>query len=165
VTEAFAQQDFPFERLVEELQPRGDLSYHPLFQVMVAMRETPSEAQTISGLTLTPLPLESQMMPYEFAEFGEGLTVNLKYSTDLFDASTITRMAGHLQTLLEGIVAQQEQSIATLPLLDTFPLTPNGKIDRKALPPHDTPMLLKMALLPRLLRLLKCGWWMSLHPF
>ena len=120
-SEARAHQDFPFERLVEEVWPEGDLSYHPLFQVMVGMEDTHMEVLELPELVLNPLQIESKTTPFdivfEFSEMPEGLGGRLVYSTDLFDATTIARLAGHLQILLEGIVAHPEQRIGELPIL------------------------------------------------
>ena len=119
--EAYAHQDLPFERLVEEVRPEGDLSYHPLFQVMAVMQDATMEVLELAGLTLMPLQIESKTTPFdiafEFSEMPEGLGGRLVYSTDLFDATTIARLVGHLQTLLEGIVAHPEQRIGELALL------------------------------------------------
>jgi amino acid adenylation domain-containing protein len=121
VLEATAHHAFPFERLVEELRPKGDLSYNSLFQVMVAMQDAPMEPVALPDILLAPLQIESNATPFdlafEFSEAPEGLGGRLTYSTDLFDATTMARLVGHLQVLLEGIVAQPEQRIAQLPLL------------------------------------------------
>lgn len=116
VSEAQEHREYPFEQLVKELQPQRDSSYHPLFQVMVAVQETSDGEE---GSDLTPSALKS--IPFDlafiFSETHEGLVGHLLYSTDLFEAATITRMAGHIETLLAGIVAQPEQRIGALPLL------------------------------------------------
>jgi amino acid adenylation domain-containing protein len=116
VTEAHTHQEYPFERLVEELQPQRDASYHPLFQVMVTMQETPG-GEKLSDLT----PTSTQSAPFDltfaFSETPEGLVARLLYSADLFEAAAIARLAGHLETLLAGIIAQPEQRIGALPLL------------------------------------------------
>ncbi len=119
--EAFAHQEFPFERLVEEVQPKGDVSYHSLFQVMVALQDTPTEILQLPNLRLNPLQIDSQAMPFDitfaFAETSDGLGGHLTYNTDIFNRDTIVRLIGHLQTLLEGIIANPEQKIEQLPLL------------------------------------------------
>jgi amino acid adenylation domain-containing protein len=120
---AYSHQDFPYERLVEELRPPRDLSRNPLFQVLFALRNTPRQAQELPGLTLSSLDVYNETAKFdvtlELGETPEGLSGWFEYSTDLFDATTIGRMAGHFQTLLEGIVAHPEQRVATLPLLLT----------------------------------------------
>ncbi|MCU0490000.1 MAG: amino acid adenylation domain-containing protein [Chloroflexaceae bacterium] len=118
---AFANQDLPFEYLVEAIQPERDLSRSPLFQVMLVLQNAPSEALELSGLTLRPLDESSGTAKFDlllsFVETANGLLGEIEYNTDLFDASTIARMVSHFQTLLEGIVAEPTQTIASLPLL------------------------------------------------
>ncbi|WP_338249967.1 non-ribosomal peptide synthetase [Dictyobacter halimunensis] len=119
--DAYSNQDLPLERLVEELKPERNLSYNPLFQVMFIVQNTPSDAFTLADLTLKVL-----QAPVETAKFdltltfwqGDGtLHAYLEYNTDLFESATIQRMAHQLQTLLEGIVANEHLPISRLPLL------------------------------------------------
>ncbi|MEH2247202.1 amino acid adenylation domain-containing protein [Nostoc sp.] len=118
---AYAHQDLPFEKLVEELQPERDLSHSQLFQVMFAFHNTPSELWELPGLTITPLEVHNDAAKFELTldlkETSEGIKGGIEYNTDLFDPTTIARMLGHFQTLLEGIVANPEQHISDLPLL------------------------------------------------
>ena len=119
--EAYAHQDLPFEMLVEELEPERDLSRSPLFQVMFILHDTPTQALALPDLTMNPMKVESKTAQFDLTlsmeETEQGLRGTLEYNTDLFDAATITRMAGHLQTLLEGIVANPDQRLRDLPLL------------------------------------------------
>jgi amino acid adenylation domain-containing protein len=118
---AYAHQDLPFEKLVEELHPERNLSHHPLFQVTFSLQNTPIEALKLPGLTLSPLDFDNPSAKFDLEfhmwESSEGLRGQVIYSTDLFDDTTITRMLGHFQTLLEGIVANPEQRLGELPLL------------------------------------------------
>jgi amino acid adenylation domain-containing protein len=118
---AYAHQDLPFEKLVEELQPERSLSYNPVFQVMFQLRNNPMPPLDLPGLTLSMLEVETNTtqcdLSLDLEEVGERLQASVEYSTDLFDRATITRMLGHLQTLLEGIVANPEQRLWSLPLL------------------------------------------------
>jgi amino acid adenylation domain-containing protein len=118
---AYAHQDLPFERLVEELQPERTLSHHPVFQAMFNYRSDPESTGTWPGLTVSLLPRENDSQPFDLvlaiADESEGLKGSLSYSSDLFDASTIQQLAGHYHTLLEGAAAHPDQPIATLPLL------------------------------------------------
>ena len=118
---AYAHQDLPFELLVEQLQPQRDLSYTPLFQVMFVLQNAPMSALELPGLTLTPLESNSDSAKFDLTlqmtETEEGLVGSLEYNTDLFEENTIHRMAGHLQTLLEGVVANPQQHLSELPLL------------------------------------------------
>ncbi|MEH1934754.1 MAG: amino acid adenylation domain-containing protein [Nostoc sp.] len=119
--EAYAHQHLPFEKLVEELQPERNLSHSPLFQVMFAFHNTPRELWELPGLTITPLEVHSGAAKFDLTldleETSAGIKGGIEYNTDLFDATTIARMLGHFQTLLEGIVANPEQRISDLPLL------------------------------------------------
>ena len=118
---AYAHQDLPFEKLVEELQPERSLSYNPVFQVMFQLRNNPMPPLELPGLALSMLQVETNTtqcdLSLDLEEVGERLQASVEYSTDLFDRATITRMLGHLQTLLEGIAANPEQHLWGLPLL------------------------------------------------
>ncbi|MBN3958479.1 non-ribosomal peptide synthetase [Nostoc sp. NMS8] len=118
---AYTHQDLPFELLVEQLQPQRDLSHTPLFQVMFVLQNAPMSALELSGLTLTPLESNSDSAKFDLnlqiTEIEEGLLGSIEYNTDLFEDNTIHQMASHLQTLLEGIVANPQQRLSELPLL------------------------------------------------
>jgi amino acid adenylation domain-containing protein len=118
---AYAHQDVPFEKLVEELKPERSLSHNPLFQVLFALRNVPSQAPQLPGLQVKALRAENKTTRFELAlilsETQDGLTGRLEYNTDLFDGTTIERMAGHLRQLLEGVVANPDQRVCDLPLL------------------------------------------------
>ncbi|MUG92983.1 amino acid adenylation domain-containing protein [Scytonema sp. UIC 10036] len=118
---AYAHQDLPFERLVEELQPERQLNSNPLFQVMFALQNAPMSELQLTGLQLSRLELEYNMtrldMEWHVWEQPQGLQVMVAYATDLFAQDTIQRMLGHFQTLLEAVVANPQQQIWELPLL------------------------------------------------
>ncbi len=123
VLAAFAHQDLPFERVVEELAPQRDPSRTPLFQVMFALQnagETLDELR-LPGLTLRPVEQESGQAKFDltlaFAEGAEGLRGMWGYNRDLFDRTTVARLASHLEAMLLGIVAAPERRITELPLL------------------------------------------------
>jgi hypothetical protein len=121
---AYAHQDLPFEKLVEELHPARDTSRNPLFQVAFTLHNTPDQAPTLTGIRTTPFATGS-VSPFDrgndTAKFD--LTVSmietdgvikglLEYSTDLFDRTTIQRMAGHFRALLHSIAADPAQQLA-----------------------------------------------------
>ncbi|BAY09129.1 non-ribosomal peptide synthetase [Calothrix sp. NIES-2098] len=118
---AYAHQDLPFEKLVEQLQIERSLSYHPLFQVMFILQNTPNQDLQLPGLSAVPLEIDSDKAAFdlilEMFETPTGIKGKIQYNTELFDAAAIARTIEHLQTLLAGIVAHPEQNIATLPLL------------------------------------------------
>ncbi|WP_414544489.1 amino acid adenylation domain-containing protein [Nostoc sp. CCY0012] len=119
--EAYNYQDLPFEKLVEELQPERHLTHSPLFQVGFAFYNAPRTKLRLSNLTLSSQPIDNGTakldLTLSFKESEERLTGCLEYKKDLFDDATITRMLSHLQTLLEGIVANPQQRLDELPLL------------------------------------------------
>jgi amino acid adenylation domain-containing protein len=120
--EAYAHQDLPFEKLVEELQPERNLNYNPLFQVAFQLQNTPAQTLELPELTLSSLNQNGAQtakfdLDLSLAETNEELIGHLEYSTDLFEPATIARMVEHLQTLLNGIVANPENKISELPLL------------------------------------------------
>ena len=119
--QAYAHQDVPFEKLVEELQPERNLSHNPLFQVMFVMQNAPIGELELPGVSLTPLSMESTTVKFDLSlsisETDKGLQGSWEYNTDLFDVTTITRMVGHFQTILAGIVTNPQQRLAELPLL------------------------------------------------
>ncbi len=118
---AYAHQDLPFERLVEELAPQRDLGRTPLFQVMLVLQNAPGGALELPGLTLAPLPVEASTAKHDLtlalAERGARLTGALEYDRDLFDRATAVRLVGWLETLLEGAAADPGLSLVELPLL------------------------------------------------
>ncbi len=118
---AYAHQDLPFELLVEQLQVERYLSHTPLFQVMFVLQNAPMSALELPGLTLSSVESESATAQFDLTlqitETKSGLDGTIEYNTDLFEASTIQRMAGHFQTLLEAIVDNPQQRLSQLPLL------------------------------------------------
>ncbi len=121
--EAYAHQDLPFEKLVEELQPKRDLNHSPLFQIGFAFYNAPKIETQLSNLTLNSFAVDSGTskldLTISFKESAAGLIGNIEYKSELYDSATITRMQGHFQTLLEGIVANPQQQLHSLPLLTT----------------------------------------------
>ncbi len=119
---AFAHQDLPFERLVEELKVERDASRNPLFQVMFVLQNAPARPLTLLDLTVEPVAVESEIAKFDLTldleEQADGSLLGaLEYATDLFDSARIERMAGHLVQLLRGVVANPSESVAKLPLL------------------------------------------------
>jgi len=118
---AYAHQDLPFEKLVEELQPERSLSHAPFFNVVFVLQNTPRNALELPGLKLTPEPFESNFTHFDLEfhlwESEERLSGFLISNTDLFEPDTIRRLLNHFTNLLEGIVADPDRRIASLPLL------------------------------------------------
>ena len=118
---AYAHQDMPFERLVQELQPEPDPSRSPLFQVIFTMQNAPVEAIDLAGLELRAVKAASATVKFDLTfvmgEIPSGLGVSIEYNADLFDASTIERMLGHLGTLLESVAKTPSARLGDLQLL------------------------------------------------
>jgi non-ribosomal peptide synthetase component F len=121
VVGAYIHQDLPFEKLIEEIQLDQVLSYNPLFQVLFVLQDAPTLAVELSYLTITYLDTDRGTAKFDLSllieNTGKEFIAVLEYRTDLFDDTTVTRMLGHLQTLLKGIVANPEERISTLPIL------------------------------------------------
>ena len=119
--DAYSHQDLPFEKLVEELKPRRDLSRNPLFQVLFTLQNSPVSNLELAGLTVSRMELEYTRTRFDLevhlSEEADGLRGAFIYNTDLFDAATISRMAGHYQMILKGIAADPDQRLSELPLL------------------------------------------------
>ncbi len=120
--EAYAHQDLPFEKLVEELQPQRDPSHAPIFQVAFVLQNTPTDtAIQLPGLTLKPVQSDSATAKYDLTltmvEAGDHLLGSLEYNTDLFERSTIQRMLNHLRIVLQAISEEPEIEVDTIPLL------------------------------------------------
>ena len=119
--DAYEHLDLPFEMLVEALQPERTLNQTPLFQVMFVFQNAPADPLRLPQLTVEPLETDRQIAKFDLTlnavETPDGLRVTLIYSQDLFEAATIKRMLGHLETLLAGMVASPDQMLLDLPLL------------------------------------------------
>ncbi|WP_106804296.1 non-ribosomal peptide synthase/polyketide synthase [Pseudomonas sp. S5D5] len=122
--EAQAHQDLPFEQLVEALQPERSLSLNPLFQVAFNhhISLAGQHLQRLGQLEISPMSWDEAVAQFDLTldieESREQLSASLSYATDLFEASTIERMARHWQNLLQAMVADQQQNIGQLQLLD-----------------------------------------------
>jgi amino acid adenylation domain-containing protein len=119
--EAYAHQDLPFERLVEELQPERDLAHSPLFQVMFAFENYPIAYPGLPGLTLENVELDTLVSNFDLtldvSLTEKGLAGSLEYNSDLFESSTAGRWLANLEVLLEGIAAAPDRRLSELPIL------------------------------------------------
>ena len=119
---AYAHQTAPFEKLVQELRPKRNLGYLPLFQAVFSFHNQPTLTElTLSGLTLSVLQRQvttSQIdLLLDLYEDIEGLQGAVQYNADLFDRTTIVRMIAHLGRLLEAVTADPNQRLSDLPML------------------------------------------------
>ncbi len=118
---AYAHQDLPFEKLVEELHPERHLSRNPLVDVAFAFQNTPHAALKLGGASVSHVDVDSGICRFDLQLFmeeaGDQLRGNFSYNADLFDDPTIARMAEHFVNLLERIVVDPDQPIGQLTLL------------------------------------------------
>ncbi len=118
---AYAHQDVPFEKLVEEMQPERSLSHTPLFQVMLAFQNIPEVELELHGLKLTALNAETGSTKFDLtlnlSDGKQGLIGTMQYKTSLFEPETIRRMIVHFRTLLEGVLSHPDQRISEIQML------------------------------------------------
>ncbi len=122
--EAHANQELPFEKLVEVLQPERELSYSPVFQVMFDLQEEPRWRLPVRNLEVVPeVVFSSRTSSFDLTlsvrQAENGLDAMFEYDTDLFDELTIERMGQHYQQLLAAIVARPDSPLSELSLLKT----------------------------------------------
>lgn len=119
--DAYAHQDMPFEKLVEELRPDRNLSQNPLFQVLFSLQNAPRVAFELPGLKLKLMDTGETTSKFDISAFlletPDGVRGRFEFNTDLFDSGTIERMLGHFEVLLEAAVANPTALVADLPLL------------------------------------------------
>lgn len=120
---AYAHQDLPFEKLVEELQPQRDLNRNPLFQVMFQVQNTAPPQPNLNGLSTSRIKIPTETAKFDLLllvrEQDDALLCVMEYNSDLFDGETIERMLRNYASLLESIVTNPDAHIADLPLLTT----------------------------------------------
>ncbi len=118
---AYAHQDVPFERLVEELAPERSLSHTPLFQVLFTLQNFLLPELKVADLSLNVLSVERETAKFDLAvvvqEGEEGLEAVFEYRRDLFDGETVARMATHYERVLESVVADPTQGVSAVPVL------------------------------------------------
>ncbi|MGB8195091.1 MAG: amino acid adenylation domain-containing protein, partial [Chitinophagaceae bacterium] len=123
--DAYEHQQLPFEKVVEALGVERDMSRTPVFQVMFALQNTPESADLdLGGVTLggfgSGQPTAMFDLSLDAASSAEGIHLRFTYCSDLFEAATIARMAGHYENLLEAVVADIDRTIAVLPMLPSL---------------------------------------------
>jgi amino acid adenylation domain-containing protein len=118
---AYALQELPFEKLVEELAPERDPSRTPLFQAMLGFRDREAASPGLPGVRAELLPSLLPRAKFDLVlslESGaEGLYGDLEHSAELFDGATAERLAGHFSRLLEAAVRDPRRRLSELPLL------------------------------------------------
>ncbi|NMX87848.1 non-ribosomal peptide synthetase [Pseudomonas sp. WS 5010] len=122
VIEGQSHQDLPFDHLVEALQPPRSAAYNPLFQVMCNVQRWEfQQSRQLAGMTVEYLANDARATKFdlnlEVTDLDHRLGCCLTYSTDLFDEPRIARMAAHWCNLLEALIADPQQRLSELPLL------------------------------------------------
>ena len=122
VLDVYEHQELPFDKLVEELRPRRDPSYGPIFQAMFSLQNTPSPDLALPGLAVEPRGInngtsQTDLILFAGMERGRLGILQLELNTSLFEAPTIERMGRHLTTLLAAAVAEPGRRISELPML------------------------------------------------
>ncbi|MDX5310670.1 MAG: AMP-binding protein, partial [Rhodococcus sp. (in: high G+C Gram-positive bacteria)] len=125
--EAFANADVPFERLVEVLDPPRSQARHPLFQVMLTFQNLPQSALELPDLRISGVEFDTAIAKFDLqvtvaeqvSDRGApgGMTVELTYATDLFDAPTMRSFADRFTRILRGVATSAATPIGTLPFL------------------------------------------------
>lgn len=119
--EAFANQEVPFEKLIQSTSYQRDLSFPPLFQVLFVYQNTPIELLDFEDLEVEQLSIKTNTAMFDITlsleDQKHGGKCFFEYNTDLFSPETLERMAGHFLKILEEVTLQAEQAIATLPIL------------------------------------------------
>ncbi len=118
---AYAHQDVPFEKLVDELHAERDLSRSPLFQVILALQNAPLPTADLGDVRLTaeeiPTGVSKFDLAFIFVEDGGRLEGLLQYASDLFDLPTVARYARHLEVLLEELTRRPRGLLGEVSLL------------------------------------------------
>jgi non-ribosomal peptide synthetase component F len=119
--QAYAHQDLPFERLVEELQPERDLSRSPLFQIKLVLQNAPVGALQMENLKFSGAGGEGHTAKYDLLlnlrENNGILRGSLEYSTELFDRASIERLLDGFMSILKDIIIQPEARVNALQML------------------------------------------------
>ena len=120
--EAYANQDLPFEMLVDELRSQRDVSRNPLFQVVFQLLETaavggPASLQQLSGTPALQMGTAKFDLNLTLFVMADGITGSIECATDLFDADRIARMVGHFKNVVEDVVRAPAQRISRLALV------------------------------------------------
>ncbi|CAM3749891.1 condensation domain-containing protein [Kibdelosporangium persicum] len=119
---AYARQDVPFERLVEGINPPRRLGRHPLFQVMLSVTSTAASYPEVPGLSVTAEPFDRPVAKFDLSMYltergPDGITGMIDYATDLFDRSTIRRIAAGFTRLLRHVTGSPDTPVSDADLL------------------------------------------------
>lgn len=118
---AYAHQDLPFERVIEEINPERDLSHTPLFQIVFQYDITPASDIHLPGLILQPIRIDTDTVQYDLildlGQSDQGMFGEIVYNTDLFDAATIERFTDHFKRVLHSVAEEPRRRLSEVPML------------------------------------------------
>ncbi len=118
---AYAHQDVPFEKLVEELQPERSLSHTPLFQVMMAFQSRAVSEVEIGELKVGVMEVEARTAKFDLLvslqDRGRELSGVVEYNSDLYEATSVQRLVGHFEVLMKGLITDANQRLSQLPMM------------------------------------------------
>jgi alpha-ketoglutarate-dependent taurine dioxygenase/acyl carrier protein len=118
VLDAYANQDLPFDKLVQELEPERSASQTPLFQTLLVIQNAFTPELNLTGVESSYLEIEDRTSKYDLAiimrETSDGLVATWRYNTDIFDRETISAMAGRFETLLGSVVSHPDACLSKL---------------------------------------------------
>jgi len=131
--DAYAHQDLPFEKLVESVQPERIFDRNPLFQVMFVFQHTPQQLE-LPGLVVRTLDIDEGTTAFDLTltmeETDEGLKGSIRYSTDLFKATTIERMIRHFNNILTSVLASIDTPVHLLEMFDEKKQRTKSKLEK-----------------------------------
>ncbi|UCH92335.1 MAG: amino acid adenylation domain-containing protein [Candidatus Aminicenantes bacterium] len=122
-SEAYDNQDIPFEKLVEEFQPERYMSLTPLFQVMLVLQNVPKQQVNLpgQGFSISSISVHNKTCKFDLwisiTQLGKILSGVIEYNSDIFIAFTIKRLINHFEILLKGIVQEPDGRINDFPIL------------------------------------------------
>ncbi|CAM2010575.1 non-ribosomal peptide synthetase [Acanthopleuribacter pedis] len=123
VLDGFAHEGYPFDKLIDELDIKADMSRSPLFDVMVQSQNAGDLEPALGDITITPLPNSAASSKYDLTfDFNltpreNGFEACLTYNSDLYAPSTMARLRDHLLRLTEAVTADPNQALARCPML------------------------------------------------
>jgi len=120
-SKAYSNQDLPFDRIVDEIQPERDLSHNPIFQVMFAFQNTPDLPESLGDMQMDLEVLDNDTSVFDLTlnlhDETSGIHGYFEYCNELFEAQTIERMQGHYLTILEALIANPKSKISQIQIL------------------------------------------------
>lgn len=118
--QAYQNQDLPFEKLVQALQPERSLSHTPVFQVILAVQNTPDEVTDFGPLSVAPEDIDEHLAKFDasvFVEFKPRLRIVYNFNTDLFERETVLRFAEHFENLVRDAMTSPEKKVSQLGMM------------------------------------------------